>query len=141
MGKNKKQRRQRQRLPLRAATPSLTRKHPLATTTTRGNHFSGDKESQEKIQAILIEIIRKWRATEQKQPNGEPIRGSRDKLVKEYLKLNLSWLTSNKVKMKWKNMSDADKKRIDDGLPPLPSTKEISPPLPTPLNSVPMAFG
>ena len=120
-------------MPLRAATTSSTWLTGSTQQQKKGINFAGDKSSQSNIQSIIIGILRKWRRSEPKQKNGEPQHGSRAKIVIEEQKLNGSWLTANKVKMKWKNMSSQDRNRINTGLPLLrPSNEQPQPATPTP---------
>ena len=89
----------------------------------KGIHFVNDKLSQNHIQTIIIEILRKWRQCEPKNKNGDPPRGSLAKLVRQYTKTQ-QWLEDgNKVKMKWKNMSDINKNRINNALPLVETNK------------------
>ena len=83
----------------------------------KGICFVNDKISQAHIQTMIIEILRKWRQCEPKKKNGDPPHASLSKLIEQYRKTNL-WLgDGNIVKMKWRNMSDDNKHRMNYGLP------------------------
>ena len=87
MGKQQQGKKGR-RLPLQAATTSSSRSTKSTHTQQqqqqhKGINFAGGKPSQSNTQSIIIDIIRKWRRNEPKQPNGEPLRGSLAMIVKE----------------------------------------------------------
>ena len=101
----------------RKETAAKQAKQKVNKIKKKGIHFPNDQIAQDHIQTIIIEILTKWRQCEPKQKkNGEPPFGSLAKLVKQYSKTQL-WLNSNKVKMKWRNMSDINKNRINLALP------------------------
>ena len=139
MGKQRQGKKGR-RLPLRAAATSSSRstksthtQQSVNTQQPKGINFAGDKINQSNSQAIILDIIRKWRQSEPKRSNGEPLRGSCRVLVKAQQKLHGCWLTENQVKMKWRNMTNKEKEQINMGFLPSPPPNKPPPPRPATL--------
>ena len=149
MGKKQNRGKNGRRLPLRAAATSSSRStkstHTQQSVNTqqqpKGINFVGNKTSQSNSQAIILDIIRKWRQSEPKRSNGEPVRGSRHVLVKAAQKLHGYWLTDNQVKMKWRNMTNQEKKQIDMGLLPSPPPNKQPTPATLPPSPLGCPFG